>query len=155
MKIRRVVPNNRRKAFEVRTSRSAYWYPYAKLDIAPAGGNPIVSAEVDPELGNEGFTYTLASGAVDTVHIDQVLDYNQDRGYLREMLLYRLTIEAQKRLAASPLSRRELIRRLRTSPAQFYRLLDQTNDRKTVDRMLALLQALDCEVDLVVRDRAG
>jgi hypothetical protein len=155
LKIRRVVPNNRRKAFEVRTSRSVYWYPYARLEIGPAEGNPVVSATVDPELGNEGFTYTLASGAGDTVHVDQVLDYNQDPGYLREMLLYRLTIEAQERLAASALSRRELIRRLRTSPAQFYRLLDQTNDRKSVDRMLALLQALDCEVDLVVKDRAG
>jgi len=68
-------------------------------------------------------------------------------------LLYALTLEAQKRLAWSPLSRREIIRRLGTSPAQFYRLLDQTNYDKSVDRLVALLQALDCEVALTVRAR--
>jgi len=155
MKIRRVVPNNRRKAFEVRTFRCAYWYPYARLEIGPSEGDLVVDATVDAELGNEGFTYALASGRGDTVHIEQVLDYNRDPGYLRDMLLYGLTIEAQRRLADSALSRRELVRRMRTSATQFYRLLDQTNYRKSVDQMLALLQALDCEVDLVVRDRTA
>ncbi|HEX6853476.1 MAG TPA: hypothetical protein VF139_18920 [Candidatus Polarisedimenticolaceae bacterium] len=40
-----------------------------------------------------------------------------------------------------------------TSPAQLYRLLDTTNQSKSVDPMLRLLQALDCEVELVVRAR--
>jgi len=51
----------------------------------------------------------------------------------------------------SPLSKREIIRRLGTSAAQLYRLLDQTNYRKTVDQLVALLQVLNCEVDLIVR----
>jgi hypothetical protein len=34
-----------------------------------------------------------------------------------------------------------------------YRLLDQTNARKSVDSMLALLSVLDCEVELRVRPR--
>jgi hypothetical protein len=51
------------------------------------------------------------------------------------------------------LSRREIIRRLGTSPAQFYRLLDATNNRKSVDGMLNLLHALDCEVELVINGR--
>lgn len=62
-------------------------------------------------------------------------------------------VEAQRRLKKSALSRREVIRRLGTSPAQFYRLLDQTNYRKSVDHLLALLHVLDCDVRLVVRDR--
>lgn len=41
---------------------------------------------------------------------------------------------------------------LGTSAAQFYRLLDQTNYRKSVDQVLSLLHVLDCDVDLVVRD---
>ncbi|TMQ69656.1 MAG: hypothetical protein E6K81_14405, partial [Candidatus Eisenbacteria bacterium] len=49
--------------------------------------------------------------------------------------------------------KREIIRRLGTSAAQFYRLLDQTNERKSVDRLLALLQVLDCDVELRVRAR--
>ncbi len=72
---------------------------------------------------------------------------------MRDLLLYRLTLEAEARVASSPLSKREIIRRLGTSPAQFYRLLDPTNYRKSVDRLLSLLQILDCEVELVVRTR--
>jgi len=76
-------------------------------------------------------------------------------GHLRDQLVYALTLEAQKRVSASPLSRRELIRRLGTSATQFYRLLDQTNYRKSVDQLLSLLQILDCEVTLVVRPKTA
>ena len=86
-------------------------------------------------------------------HVEQVLEYNQDPGYLRELLLYKLTLEAQNRVEASPLSKREIIRRLGTSATQFYRLLDQTNTTKSVGQLLSLLHVLDCDVDLVVRDR--
>ena len=68
---------------------------------------------------------------------------------------YRLTLEAQKRIAESPLSKREIMRRLGTSAAQLYRLLDQTNYRKSVDQVLSLLQVLNCEVDLVVRTKTA
>ena len=88
-----------------------------------------------------------------TVHIEQVLDYNRDPGYLRDLLLYKLTLEAQKRIAASSLSKREITRRLGTSAAQFYRLVDQTNYRKSVDQLLSLLQVLDCDVDFVAEVR--
>ena len=90
-----------------------------------------------------------------TVHIEQVLEYNEDPGYMRDLLLYKLTLAAQQRVEQSTLSRREIIRRLGTSPAQFYRLLDPANTRKTVDRLLSLFQVLDGEVDLVVRPRSG
>ena len=55
----------------------------------------------------------------------------------------------------SSLSKREVIRRLGTSATQFYRLLDQTNYHKSVDRLLSLLHVLDCDVDLVVKDRVA
>lgn len=90
-----------------------------------------------------------------TVHVEQVLEYKQDPGYLRDLLLYNLTIAARKRLAASSLSKREIIRRLGTSGTQFYRLLDQTNYRRSVDQLLSLLHVLDCEVDLVVRAKSA
>jgi hypothetical protein len=45
---------------------------------------------------------------------------------------------------------RQLSRRLKTSPAQLYRLLDTTNYKKTVDKMLELLHVLDAEVELRV-----
>lgn len=84
-----------------------------------------------------------------------MLEYNQDPSYLRGLLLYRLTLEAQKRIAESPLSKREIMRRMGTSASQLYRLLDQTNDRKSIDQVLALLQVLNCDVDLVVRAKTA
>jgi len=82
---------------------------------------------VDDEVGGEGFTYRLASGLEGSVHIEQVLEYNEDPSYMRDLLVYRLTLEAQRRVSESSLSKREIIRRLGTSPAQFYRLLDLPN----------------------------
>ncbi len=151
MKIRGVVGNNRKKVFEVKTSTRTLVFPYAKVDPQPTAQDPLERVLVDRELDREGFTYVLTSGREGTVHVEQVLEYNQDPGYLRDALLYKLTIEAQKRVQASPLSKREIIRRLGTSATQFYRLLDQTNYRKTMDQLLSLLHVLDCDVDLVVR----
>jgi hypothetical protein len=151
MKIRAVVGNNRKKAFEINTSTRRMVLPYAKADPPPNARDPLARVFVDQELGREGFTYVLTSGREGTVHLDQVLEYNQDPAYLRDALLYRLTLEAPKRVQASPLSKREIIRRLGTSATQSYRLLDQTNYRKTLDQLLSLLHVLDCNVDLVVR----
>lgn len=153
MKIRSVRHNNRKKAFEVATHRKTYLFPYARLEIRPSTSNKVKEAFVDKELGNEAFTYVLESGDEGTVHIDQVLEYNQDPTYLRNLLLYKLTLEAQARVHKTPLSKREMIRRLGTSASQFYRLLDQTNYRKSFDQLLTLLVILDCEVDLHVKER--
>ncbi len=155
MKIRSVAHNNRKKAFEVKTSTKGLVFPFAKADPTPTIQDPVTALFVDPEAGREAFTYTLHSGRTGTVHIEQVLEYNQDPSYLRDQLLYRLTLEAQKRIAESRLSKREIIRRLGTSAAQLYRLLDQTNYRKSVDQVLALLQVLNCDVDLVVRSKTA
>ncbi len=153
MKIRSVRYNNRKKAFEIKTFKRELQFPYSKLEIRPSAADPIEDVFVDKELGREGFSYILKSGRSGTVHVEQVLDYNQDPWYLRDALLYKLTIEAQKRLEKSSLSRREMIRRLGTSATQFYRLLDQKNYRKSVDQLLSLLHVLDCEVALVVRSK--
>ena len=95
------------------------------------------------------------AGPKGVVHIEQVLEYNRDSSYLRDALLYRLTIEAQRRVEASALSKREIIRRLGTSATQFYRLVDSTNYRKSVDQLLTLLRVLDCDVELVVRTKSA
>lgn len=155
MKIRKVVANNRRKAFEVETASKKLLFPYAKLERRPSPRNPVRAVNIDDEFGREAFTYVLGSGEEGTVHIDHVLEYNEDPDYLRDLLLYKLTLKAQERVKKSGLSRREIIRRLRTSATQFYRLLDQTNYRKSIDQLLALLHVLDCDVDLVVREKAA
>jgi len=155
MKIRSVRHNNRRKAFEVTTYRGSFSFPYAKADPPPRSSDPVAEVHVDEEIGREGVTYSLQSGAEGTVHIDHILEYNQDPNYMRDLLLYKLTIAAQERIEGSSLSKREVIRRLGTSPAQLYRLLDSTNSRKSVDKLLALLQVLDCDVEFIVRDKSA
>jgi hypothetical protein len=126
-------------------------FPYAQLRLKPDTNNRVADAKVDPELGNEAFTYRLENGDEDSIHSDQVLEYNKDPNYLRDMFLYKLTLEAQKRLITSNLSHREIVRRLGTSASQLYRLLDQTNYKKSIDQMLSLLTVLNCEVDLIVK----
>ena len=155
MKIRSVKHNNRKKAFEIKVSTKTLLFPYSRTDPRPTTEDPVARVFVDREIGQEGFTYVLESGQTGTVHVEQVLEYNQDPNHMRDLLLYRLTLEAQKRMDASPLSKREIIRRLGTSAAQLYRLLDQTNYRKSVDQLLSLLQVLDCDVDLVVRAKSA
>ena len=155
VKIRSVAHNNRKKIFAVRTANKTLVFPSFKADPKPTIEDPIAKLYVDPEAGREAFTYVLHSGRSGTVHVEQVLEYNQDPMYLRDLLLYRLTLEAQKQISNSPISKREIVRRLGTSAAQLYRLLDQTNYRKSVDQLLALLQVLNCDVDLVVRTKTA
>ena len=155
MKIRSVSVSRRRDAINVRTWRRTYPFPVARLDPAPTLDDEIVECSVDAELAREAFGYRLRSGAVGTVHIEQVLEAYEDPRYLRDLLLYKLTIEAQSRIEAAPISKRELARRLKTSLTQIYRLLDQTNYRKSVDQVLGLLRVLDCDVDFVVKTRSA
>jgi predicted XRE-type DNA-binding protein len=155
VKVRSVRYNNRKRMFELRVGARTLVFPYVKSEPSPSAGDRVRRAFVDPELGGEGFTYELRSGRTGTVHVEQVLEYNQDPAHLRDLLLYKLTLEAQKRIETSALSKREIVRRLATSAPQLYRLLDQTNYRKSVDQLVTLLRVLDCEVDLVVRAKSA
>ena len=104
MKIRGVRINNRRKAFEVRTSSRRMLLPFAKVAPKPTAADP---AGQGPRTPNRSSSTT------------------------------RIPI------------------RLGTSATQFYRLLDQTNYRKSVDQLVSLLQILDCDVRLVVRPKTA
>lgn len=103
----------------------------------------------DAEIGNTGFTYTLTSGQEDTILLDQVLEYSKDPEFLRQAMLFKMTIQAQKRMRELAVSKREVIRRMGATPTQFYRLIDQKNTRKTIDQMVRLLTALDCSVEII------
>lgn len=153
MKIKSVTPDNRRRRFEVVTSRGALGFPYARCDPAPSPTDRVAEVFVDPELGREAFTYRLVSGAEGSVHIDSVLDYNADPTYLARLDLYRLTLAAKTRFDASGRTVRATATALGTSPPQLYRLLDPTNYTKSASQLLALLGLLGCEVE--VRERTG
>lgn len=153
MKIRKVKVNNRKRQLEM-TVRSGEMYamPYARLDPRPSRSNCPERAYVDPEMGHEAVVYVLASGEEGAVHIDHVLEYNQDPSLLAELLIHKLSVEARRRVDRSGLSRRELARRLGTSVPQLYRLLDPANTSKHMSQLVSLLHVLGCEVELVVRD---
>ena len=153
VKIESVHANNRKKAFEVETEAQTYAFPYALLSAPPSAENRVAEVAPDEELGGEGFTYRLQDGQEDTVHLDAVLEYNEDPAYLKDLLLHRLTLEAQAAVDASDLSKRELTRALGTSATQLYRLLDPANHTKSVGQLIALLHLLGRKVDVVVTPR--
>ena len=146
MKIKSVVVNNRKGQLELTVrSGKTFPFPFAKMNPRPTGSNRLVAAYVDDELAREAVTYVLRSGAEGAVHIDHALDYNEDPRYLADLMIHKLTVEVERQVARSGLSRRELARRLSTSVPQLYRLLDPTNTRKNLGQLMALLQLLDCE----------
>lgn len=151
MKVDKVSINNRRKEFLIATrSGAAYTFPYAEADPRPGSGNRIEEVFVDKELGNEAITYVLSSGDGGSIHIEQILEYNEDPKYMAELLTYKLTLEARQGIENSGLSRRQVAKRLKTSLPQLYRLLDPANTRKSINQLVALLHVLNCKVDLVV-----
>ena len=100
-------------------------------------------------------TYVLESGKEDSIPVDAFLDYNRDPDYMRDITLHKLTVQALKLVEKSGLSKHELIRRLKTSPSQLYRLLDTANYSKSMDEMLRLLAVLGYRVDMkLVKDAA-
>jgi len=92
MKILSVTNNTGRRELQVKTRCGVYPFPYSRLVPKPSRANPIIDEYVDREIGGEGFTYTLLSGGEATVHIDPVLDFNEDPAYLTDALLYKLTV---------------------------------------------------------------
>ncbi len=111
-----------------------------KAEPMPTPGDAVVRVFVDEELGREGFTYELASGRLGTVHVEQVLKYNQDPSYLRNQSCSS-TLEAQKRVAGSPLSKREIVRRLGTSVPSYRSL---STRRTTASRWISCWRCSRC-----------
>ena len=154
MKIRRVIVNQRKAQLEVVVANGTVFpLPFSQLSPRPTSANRVRDAYPDKELAKEALTYVLESGAEGSVHIDAVLEYNQDPHTMSELLLHQLTVQARSRIEQSGLSRREIARRLGTSLPQLYRLLDSTNTTKSLNQMISLLHVLGCEVSVVVKRR--
>lgn len=152
MRVRRVAVNNRKARLEITTSSGrSLPFPYAKLDPRPTPKNRICEVFADRELGNEAVTYVLESGAEGSLHVDDILEYNEDPRQLSELLMHRLTVEARKRIDQAGLSRREIVRRMNTSLPQLYRLLDPSNTTKSLNQLVSLLHVLGYQVDVVVK----
>jgi predicted XRE-type DNA-binding protein len=151
MKIRSVKANNHKRAFVVTVfNGKEFVFPYTQLNIKPDSGNRIAKVEVDRELGKEGFTYTLESGDCDTVHIDHVLHFVNEPEYVRDLFRHRMSIAAKRLIGKRGVAKKEILRRLETSPSQLDRLINPKNTRSSLDSLLKLMVACDCKLDLVV-----
>jgi len=154
MKIKSVQCNNYRKCFEIDTAKGSFTLPFSRAEVVPTVKDKVKEVFVDKEFGREWIGYRLKSGKEGAIPLDAFLDYNRDPEYLTKMLLHRLTVDALQKLKGSNFTRRELARRLRTSPAQLYRLLDTANQSKTIDQMIKLLTVLGYEVDYkIIREK--
>jgi len=151
MKIDRIEFNGRRKDFVVTFRERSLHFPYSKASPPPGPRNPVIRVYIDPELGSEAFTYVLADQREGTIHLDHVLEYNEDPLYMWELFVHKLTVEVKKRLKESDVPKREIVRRLRTSPSQLYRLLDEDRASKSLHQIFAILHTLDCDIDLVIK----
>jgi hypothetical protein len=78
MRIRSVNANNRRKVFQVAAGKRRLTFPFAELEVQPTADDPVAKVFVDQELAAEGSTYVLQSGREGTVHIEEVLEHNQE-----------------------------------------------------------------------------
>lgn len=155
MKIKRVLLNNRKKVFLIETQKEKFEFPFSKLKLKPSKSSFINKVYVDKELNQEAITYTLSSGEEDSIHLDNILEYNKDSDAMRKIFLYKLTMQSQRLIKQRKISIREISRTLKTSPTQVYRLLDQTFYGKTIDQMLRLLDLFDCSIDITFHKKAA
>jgi hypothetical protein len=147
MIIQDVRVNNRQRCFEIQTKKGKLSFPFAKLDLPPSSTNRVQDVYVDRRFAKQAITYLLESGDEDAVHVDDFLYYNKDPDYMRDLTLHNLTTKAIELTKESKLPKRELARKLKTSPAQIYRLLDPSNYKKTIDQMVKLVACFNYTID--------
>lgn len=150
-KISSVTMDKKKKLILVRSKNDEFLsLPFSRLSTVPSAGNPILDIWVDKELGSQAVTFKLKDGMVDSIPLDAFLDFNKDPEYLRSLELYQLTLKAEKLLDKSGMSKREVARRMGTSMSQLSRLLDATDQKKSIDQMMKLLTILGATVTVKV-----
>ncbi|MBF0103820.1 MAG: hypothetical protein HQM16_00710 [Deltaproteobacteria bacterium] len=150
MKILSVKINNRKKCLIIKTASGELCLSYARLEERPTS---ILNAFVDKELGCRAVTYLYGAQKEGSVHVDAFLEYNQDPEHTKRLMLYKITLLAQKAIKLSHLTKREVARNMGTSPAQLYRLLDASNYSKTIDQMFKLMSCLGYKLDVVCEQK--
>lgn len=141
-KFKMVEHDNKKKVFRLEyTSGLKIECPYSALGIKHA----VVEATPDKESGRHSFYFVLENGETEYVPFDQPLHIVQNPEYVREQTLYEVTKQLNEFLKKSNVSKRELARRLGTSLSQLARLLDTTNYKKELSRLIELAAMLNYE----------
>ena len=128
-------------------------YPFALLTPRPSTKDRFVHSYGDEKLGQQAIWYVLQSGKQGYLSAEQVLTFYREPSDVKATVLWQLTRAAIEHVKQTGLSRRQILRRMRTSSAQLDRILDASNVRKSVDGVLALLEVLGYEVEVTVRPK--
>ncbi len=141
-KFKSVQFNNKKKVFHlIYTSGLEVDCPYSALKI----DKNVVEAGPDKEVGNHSFYFILENDYTGYVPFDQPLHIINHPDYVKEEVMCKLTIELRDIVASRNISKRELARRLETSVTQVNRLLDQTNYKKDLSRLIEIATIIGYE----------
>jgi len=141
-KFKIVVPDNKKRVFHLEYSSGLkIECPYSALDIR----GKIIDAAPDPEVGRHSFYFIDDSGKKEFVPFDQPLHIVQHPEYVKQCTLYEVTKQLNVFIKQAKVSKRELARRLGTSLSQLSRLLDTTNYKKELVRLIELAAILNYE----------
>ncbi|MDO8518583.1 MAG: helix-turn-helix transcriptional regulator [Deltaproteobacteria bacterium] len=141
-KFKKVGVDNKKKVFHLEyTSGLKVECPYSALGIR----SNVVEAWPDPEVGFGDFYFKLEDGNIGYVPYDQPLHIVQNPDYVKHMTLYEVTKQVNILIKESKVSKRELARRLGTSMSQLGRLLDTTNYKKELSRLIEIATMLNYE----------
>ncbi len=141
-KFKKVEFDNKKRVFHLQyTSGLKVECPYSSFKIQ----SKVIEAGPDPEVGGHSFYFVLENGKKDYVPFDQPLHVLQNPEYVKEQTLYDMTKCLNEFIRKEGVSKRELTRRLGTSMSQLQRLLDTTNTKKELSRLVELAAMLNYE----------
>lgn len=141
-KFKKVEFDNKKRVFYlVYTSGLRIECPYSALGIH----NKVIETAPDPESGKHSFYFILDNGKKEFVPYDQPLHIAQHPEYVKQQTLYKITKQLNEFIKNARVSKRELSRRLGTSMSQLARLLDTTNYKKELSRLIELASLLNYE----------
>ncbi len=141
-KFKKVIFDNKRRSFYLEyTSGLKVDCPYSALGIH----GKVTEAAPDDEVGEHSFYFVLESGKRDSVPYDQPLHIAQNPEYLKRQTLYEMTKVINELIRKGKVSKRELARRLGTSMSQLSRLLDTSNYKKELSRLIEIAAMLNYE----------
>jgi hypothetical protein len=141
-KFKKVTFDNKKRAFHLEyTSGLKVDCPYSALGIR----EKVMDAAPDSEVGDHSFYFVLENGKKDYVPYDQPLHIAQNPEYLKQQTLYEMTKAINAFIRKEKVPKRELARRLDTSMSQLSRLLDTTNYKKELSRLIEIAAMLNYE----------
>lgn len=141
-KFKMVMFDNKKRVFHLEyTSGLKIDCPYFSLGIR----EKVKDAAPDREAGDHSFYFVLESGKRDYVPYDQPLHIAQNPEYVKQQTLYEMTKMINEFIREEKIPKRELARRLGTSMSQLLRLLDTTNTKKELARLIEIAALLNYE----------